>query len=97
MAEQSRPAADHRHALPGWPRGLREDLAANYIGLSASSLRAAVKRGEAPHPVRLTRARLVWLREDLDAYLDAKAVRAAPSAAPTDENPWMAALANGPR
>ena len=55
--------------LPGWPRGMPVALAAAYVGLSESALRA----GEAGPPVRLTPNRVVWLREALDAYLDTAA------------------------
>jgi hypothetical protein len=60
----------------GWPRGMREPVAAEYIGLSVSSLRAEVGAG-----------RKVYLREDLDSYLDAKARRAPP--AEPSVNPWL--------
>lgn len=59
--------------LPGWPRGLREDLAAQYVGLSVSSIRTLRGRGDFPAPVSLTRGRLVFLRDQLDAWLDQKA------------------------
>ena len=56
--------------LPGWPRGMREDMAAAYVGLSVSALRAERKAGRFPAPVRLTRGRIVYLRDALDGYLD---------------------------
>jgi predicted DNA-binding transcriptional regulator AlpA len=62
--------------LPGWPRGLREPLAAAYVGLSASTIRAEYAAGRFPAPVALTVGRQVWLRDDLDLWLDAKAGRA---------------------
>ncbi len=74
--------------LPGWPRGLREDLAAGYVGLSASTIRAERARGAFPAPVLLTPGRQVYLREDLDAYLDRKAGRLTPAA---DGRDWMEA------
>lgn len=61
--------------LPGWPRGLREDLAAAYVGLSQSAVHALRTRGEFPAPVSLTPGRIVFLRDDLDAWLDRKAGR----------------------
>ncbi|HWX50528.1 MAG TPA: hypothetical protein VNZ61_20980 [Roseomonas sp.] len=70
--------------LPGWPRGLTEPLAAAYVGLSVTTFRAAVQAARV-EPVWLTRGRKVWLREDLDRWLDAKAGRVA--AAP-EVNPW---------
>lgn len=61
--------------LPGWPRGLREELAAAYVGLSVSTVRALRHDGAFPAPVPLTRGRQVFLRDDLDAWLDRKAGR----------------------
>lgn len=75
-------------ALPGWPRGLREDLAAGYVGLSVSTIRSERARGAFPAPVPLTPGRHVYLREDLDAYLDRKAGRGAPA---IDGREWLEA------
>lgn len=85
--------------LPGWPRGLGEELAAAYVGLSPSTFRAQI----APliPPVRLTKGRQVWLREDLDAWLDRQAGRGDRAAdragTPTDlaAAEWDAALSGG--
>ncbi len=63
-----------RPELPGWPRGLHEDWAAAYVGLSTSSFRT-VARDEGISAVWLTARRKVYLREDLDAWLDRKAGR----------------------
>lgn len=65
--------------FPYWPRGLREDLAAQYVGLSVSSIRSLRQRGEFPSPIPLTKGRLVFLRDDLDAWLDKKAGRSGAS------------------
>lgn len=65
-------------ALPGWPRGLHEHLAAAYVGLSVSTVRTLREHEDFPAPVRLTERRLVFLREDLDAWLDEKAGRRQP-------------------
>ncbi|MBV8094502.1 MAG: hypothetical protein JOY71_19380 [Acetobacteraceae bacterium] len=62
--------------LPGWPRGLCEELAAAYVGLSVTTIRAERAAGRFPAPIPLTRGRIVWLKEDLDRYLDLKAGRA---------------------
>lgn len=75
--------------LPGWPRGMPAELAAAYIGLSASGLRVEVRAGRISATV-LTPGRVVYLREDLDSYLDARAGR---TPAPVEaENPWLTAL-----
>lgn len=71
---------------PPWPpRGLREVDAAYYVGLSVSTFRREVGAGHIPAAVRLTEARKIWLRDDLDRYLDAKAGRVPAS---EDINPW---------
>lgn len=69
--------------LPAWPRGLRADLAAAYVGLSESSF----QRHCAVAPVQITPGVKVWLREDLDRWLDGLAGRMAGSA---EVNPWHA-------
>ena len=74
-------------SLPGWPRGLSEDLAAAYVGLSPGSFQRMVdgkdEKGQplppaktAPQPVRFPGRRKVWLRDQLDAWLDQLAGRA---------------------
>jgi len=57
--------------LPGWPRALREEWAAAYLGMSPSLFRATVAPEVAA--VRLSPGRVAWLREDLDAWLDRRA------------------------
>jgi predicted DNA-binding transcriptional regulator AlpA len=78
---------------PFWPRGLREEWAAEYVGLSVATFRREVAEHRAPAPVRLTPGRQVWLKQDLDGWLDQKACRVPASAA---QNPWMARV-NGTR
>lgn len=92
--------------LPHWPRGLSDDLAAAYVGLGLTKFRELVKDGAArieanqgtrppramPQPVRLTPGRLVWLREDLDAWLDEMRGTPTHSAPATGAASWMAAL-----
>ena len=56
--------------LPGWPRGLSVVMAAEYIGVSATTLRTEAEAGRAPKPIHITAGRIIWLREDLDAWLD---------------------------
>lgn len=67
---------------------MREALAAEYIGISALTLRVLRGKRDFPHPVQLTPGRIVWLREDLDAFLDRKAGRRVPL---LEENEWMTA------
>lgn len=78
--------------LPDWPRGLQEAMAAAYVGISPGQFRAFVDRGEAPKPVHFPGRRIVWLRDDLDAWLDRLAGRAPVSLA---DEPWP--VENGSR
>jgi predicted DNA-binding transcriptional regulator AlpA len=57
------------------------DTAAAYVGLSRNSLLREVDEGRAPAPVWLTPGRKVWYKEDLDAWLDGRAGKIAPSSA----------------
>lgn len=77
--------------LPGWPRGLDAELAAAYVGLSRSSWESLVKAGDAPAAVWLTAGRKVWLREDLDAWLDKRAGRVNDAGS---ADAWMTSLAS---
>lgn len=54
-----------RVTLPDWPRLMREEMAAAYVGISSSMLR---ERG--PVPKHIGR-RAVWDRNDLDRWADA--------------------------
>lgn len=62
--------SDRRHIPDAWPRGLRLDAAAEYVGLSRNTFLREVGAGRAPKGHQITTGRLVWLREELDAYLD---------------------------
>ena len=57
-------------ALPGWPRALKLELDTAYCGLSRNTFLREVDAGRAPAARRLTAGRKVWLREELDAWLD---------------------------
>lgn len=56
--------------LPGWPRALRAELAAAYLGMSRSVFDAAVRDGKIPKPIPTVGVLQVWDRADLDAWLD---------------------------
>ena len=74
-------------ALPGWPRILRRELAALYVGLSATTFDAEVAAGRAPRPVQITGGVKGWDRFDLDTWVeDRKAISEA-----ADVNEWDAA------
>ena len=51
------------------------ELAAAYVGLSTGSVYNERKAGRFPTPIHLTEGRMVWLRDDLDHWLDEKAGR----------------------
>ena len=67
---EPRPHRTWFDASAGWPRGLREDLAAEYVGLSVTMLRAKVAAGELAPPQHASPGRIIYLRDHLDAYLD---------------------------
>lgn len=69
--------------LPGWPRALREDWAAAYVGLGTTTFREQV--APSVPAVTLVGRRKAWLREDLDRWLDARRAGGAPS---EEDNPW---------
>lgn len=84
--------------LPGWPRGLREELAAAYVGMSVNGLRTKVEAGEIEPPRRHSSGRIVYLRDNLDAYLDRLFNVADPpttSAAPDPVSEWDEACGLG--
>ena len=56
---------DTRSFLPDWPRLLSERLAADYLGIGATTLR---ERGPEPKKVG---SRTLWDRRDLDRWADA--------------------------
>ena len=62
-----------RPALPDWPYGLSEPMAAAFLGISASLFRREWEAGRMPRPVQVTPGRQVWHRPTLQAWLDQKA------------------------
>ena len=69
---------------------MREELAAGYVGLSVSTIRAERAAGRFPSPILLTPGRHVYLRDDLDTWLNAKAGRPT-LAAESDGSEWLRA------
>jgi len=66
-----------------WPRHMRAKTAAAYLDVSESHFFAAIAPGLPKH--NITPGIVGWLREDLDAWLDARTGRAAAS---HERNPW---------
>jgi predicted DNA-binding transcriptional regulator AlpA len=66
---------------------MRAEHASLYVGISPSAWRELVRRRLAPAPVYITGRIPVWLREDLDRWLDSRAGRAANSLG-FASNPW---------
>jgi predicted DNA-binding transcriptional regulator AlpA len=78
---------------PAWPpRGMKEQLAAYYVGLAATTFRKEVTEDRAPKPIRLTGGRQVWLKDDLDKWLD-QAAGKKPS--PTEPDEWKDSIKGG--
>lgn len=57
--------------MPDWPARMGEDMAALYLGVSQTTLRAGVAAGRYPRPMRDGK-RLLWARRQLDSYVDAQ-------------------------
>ena len=55
--------------LPDWPRAMRAPMAAAYLGISEWTLRKGARSGRYPKPLKDGEV-VVWLREDLDRWLD---------------------------
>ncbi len=81
--------------LPDWPRGMSPKIAALYVGVSPALLRQESLAKRAPLPVRMGQRRLVYLREDLDAYLNKLAGKNAAAPAEADSSAEWDALLNG--
>lgn len=62
-------------AVHAWPRGMRAEIAADYCGLSVSWLTEEARQGRFPAAVRISSHRVIWLKDDLDRWLDEKAGR----------------------
>ncbi|BBF66699.1 AlpA family phage regulatory protein [Acidithiobacillus sp. 'AMD consortium'] len=54
-------------------RGLRAQAAAKYCGLGRSTFLRYVSEGKAPQPRKLSPGAVVWLRDELDKWLEAAA------------------------
>ena len=54
------PVPDASARLPGWPRGLREELAAAYVGIALSTLHNERRAKRFPEPVQLTPGGVVY-------------------------------------
>ena len=57
--------------MPDWPARMGEDMAADFLGISAGMFRGRVKSGEYPQPVKEGR-RLLWSRRQLDRFVEAQ-------------------------
>lgn len=78
-----------RHIPDAWPRGMRDDVAAAYVGLSRSTFLREVQAGAAPEPCNITNGRRIWLRDQLDDWLDELFGVERPSGTAED---WMKAV-----
>lgn len=55
-------------ALPYWPARMGEEMAAAYLGISASTLRAGSAKGRYPAPIRDGK-RVLYARVQLDRFV----------------------------
>jgi predicted DNA-binding transcriptional regulator AlpA len=74
--------------LPGWPRALRREWAAAYVGLGTSTFDQGVEDGDLPKPIPTIGTVKAWLLDDLDAWLDRKRAEREAAARGDDANPW---------
>ena len=61
--------------LATWPRCMKAEIAAAYLGISISLLHAGSRAGRYPKPFHISVGRVVWLKEELDALIDRTAGR----------------------
>ena len=67
----------------GWPASMRAERAAAYLDVSKTYFLGSIAPQLAP--IRLGPGLVLYLRRDLDAWLDQRAGAAAPS---PEDNPW---------
>lgn len=86
--------------MPDWPRGLSEEQAAAYVGVSVGTFRWEVEQGiwPKPDPRGPKEGRNIWDRKLLDQAYDKRSnldqARKA-GAASGDRNDWMGTLPGG--
>ncbi len=64
-------SAVFKESLPDWPARMGEDMAALYLGVSASTLRAGSASGRYPRPVKDGK-RVLYARCQLDRFVRAQ-------------------------
>ena len=64
-------SAERALKMPDWPARMSEDMAALYLGVSASTLRAGSAAGRYPRPVRDGK-RVLYARVQLDRFVRAQ-------------------------
>jgi hypothetical protein len=57
--------------MPDWPARMGEDMAALYLGVSETTLRAGVAAGRYPRPLKDGK-RLLWAKAQLDRFVHAQ-------------------------
>jgi predicted DNA-binding transcriptional regulator AlpA len=70
-----------------WPRGLRREEAAHYVGVSPSKFDELVSDRRMPQPREIDR-RLVWDVRELDAAFDDLPRRGQPDNIPPEQAGW---------
>ena len=56
------------------PAGLSREDAAAYVGIGVDTFSVAVREGRAPAARAISSRRVVWLRKELDAWLDSLSI-----------------------
>lgn len=57
-------------AIPHWPRVLRREAAAAYVGMSPALFVREVEAGNLPKPIALAGTVKGWVRDHLDSWID---------------------------
>lgn len=82
--DPEQPLGRRKREPPRWPYAMSANDAAEYCGISATTLRRLAERGLAPSPFRIPtgskRQPVLWLRKALEEWLDNLA-RRSPDAA----------------
>ncbi len=62
---------DRISRMPDWPARMGEDMAADFLGISAGMFRERWQSGDYPRPIRDGKRNL-WARRQLERFVDAQ-------------------------
>lgn len=73
--------------MPHWPARMGEDMAADFLGISAGMFRERWQSGDYPKPIRDGK-RLLWSRRQLDRFVDAQFNLTTSHTSQTEDGSW---------